>query len=85
MQARRLLALDGLRGLAAVAIVVHHAWMFSAHGTTLADSALDEMRLGVTLFFVLSGYLVFGPFVAAALDERDRAEQTEPMTQEIGR
>jgi hypothetical protein len=23
--------------------------------------------------------------VAAALDERDRAEQTEPMTQEIGR
>ncbi len=69
-QARRLPALDGLRGIAAVAIVVHHAWMFSAHGLTLADRALDEMRLGVTLFFVLSGYLVFGPFVAAALDGR---------------
>jgi peptidoglycan/LPS O-acetylase OafA/YrhL len=69
---RRLLALDGLRGLAAVAIVIHHAWMFSAHGMTLADRALDELRLGVTLFFVLSGYLLYGPFVAAALDRRDQ-------------
>lgn len=75
MQARRLLALDGLRGLAAVAIVIHHAWMFSDHGMTLADRALDEMRLGVTLFFVLSGYLVFGPFVAAALDGRDQPDR----------
>jgi peptidoglycan/LPS O-acetylase OafA/YrhL len=72
VRAGRLLALDGLRGLAAVAIVIHHAWMFSAHGMTLADRALDELRLGVTLFFVLSGYLVFGPFVAAALDGRDQ-------------
>ncbi len=74
---RRLLALDGLRGLAAVAIVVHHAWMFD-HGDShvatmsLMDRGLDELRLGVTLFFVLSGYLVFGPFVAAALDGRDQ-------------
>lgn len=69
---RRLLALDGLRGLAAVAIAIHHTWMFTAHGMTIADRALDEMRLGVTLFFVLSGYLVFGPFVAAALDGRQQ-------------
>ena len=76
-QARRLLALDGLRGLAAMAIVVHHAWMFDhgdGHVATLSllDRGLDELRLGVTLFFVLSGYLVFGPFAAAALDGRDR-------------
>jgi peptidoglycan/LPS O-acetylase OafA/YrhL len=70
VQGRRLLPLDGLRGVAAVAIVIHHAWMFSAHGMTLADRALDELRLGVTLFFVLSGYLLYGPFVAAALDGR---------------
>jgi len=75
VRASRLLALDGLRGVAAVAIVIHHAWMFSAHGMTLADRALDEMRLGVTLFFVLSGYLVFGPFVAAALDGRDQPDR----------
>jgi len=74
---RRLLALDGLRGLAAVAIVFHHAWMFD-HGDShvaamsLFDRGMDELRLGVTLFFVLSGYLVFGPFVAAALDRRDQ-------------
>jgi peptidoglycan/LPS O-acetylase OafA/YrhL len=74
-QAQRLLALDGLRGVAAVAIVIHHAWMFSAHGATLADSVLDELRLGVTLFFVLSGYLLYGPFVAAALDGRGQPDK----------
>jgi len=67
---RRLVALDGLRGAAAVAIVVHHAWMFTHPGLSLADRALDEMRLAVAFFFVLSGYLVYGPFVAAALDGR---------------
>jgi peptidoglycan/LPS O-acetylase OafA/YrhL len=75
MQARRLLALDGLRGLAAVAIAIHHTWMFTAHGMTIADRVLLEMRLGVTLFFVLSGYLVFGPFVAAALDGRAQPDR----------
>lgn len=65
----RYAALDGLRGLAAAAIVVHHAWLFDHHGSASAlDSVLDELRLGVALFFVLSGFLVYRPFVAAALD-----------------
>src|SRR5688572_12698576 len=70
--ARRLEALDGLRGLAAVAIVVLHVSMFDRGDAgrpekTLLDRGIGEMRLGVTLFFVLSGFLLFRPFLSAAL------------------
>jgi acetyltransferase len=71
----RTLALDGLRGLACVGVLVLHAWMFD-HGDAgrppkgALDVVIGEMRLGVTLFFVLSGFLIYRPFVAAALDGR---------------
>lgn len=72
----RLVALDGLRGVACAAVVLVHVWMFD-HGVlggggqkNLLDHVLGEMRLGVPLFFVLSGFLVLRPFVAAALDRR---------------
>jgi peptidoglycan/LPS O-acetylase OafA/YrhL len=66
-------ALDGLRGLAATGVLVLHVWMFS-YGDShrppkgLLDFTLGELRLGVQLFFVLSGFLLFRPFVGAALD-----------------
>jgi peptidoglycan/LPS O-acetylase OafA/YrhL len=69
----RLDALDGMRGLAALGVLVLHVWMFS-YGDSgkppkgFLDFALGELRLGVQLFFVLSGFLIFRPFVAAALD-----------------
>jgi peptidoglycan/LPS O-acetylase OafA/YrhL len=69
----RLDALDGLRGIAALGVLVLHVWMFS-YGDQhkppkgFLDFTLGELRLGVQLFFVLSGFLIFRPFVAAALD-----------------
>jgi len=53
----RLGALDGLRGLAALGIVVLHVWMFD-HGDanggfgpqSAVDLAINELRLGVVLF-----------------------------------
>jgi peptidoglycan/LPS O-acetylase OafA/YrhL len=73
----RLGALDGLRGLAALGIVVLHVWMFDhgdSHGGFDPQSGLDmatnELRLGVVLFFVLSGFLLYRPFLAAARGER---------------
>jgi peptidoglycan/LPS O-acetylase OafA/YrhL len=74
----RLDALDGLRGLAALGVLVLHVWMFS-YGDLhkppkgALDYAIGELRLGVQLFFVLSGFLIFRPFVAAALDGARRA------------
>jgi peptidoglycan/LPS O-acetylase OafA/YrhL len=69
----RLDALDGLRGLAALGVLVLHVWMFS-YGDLhkppkdLLDFTIGELRLGVQVFFVLSGFLIFRPFAAAALD-----------------
>jgi peptidoglycan/LPS O-acetylase OafA/YrhL len=66
-------ALDGLRGLAALGVLVLHVWMFS-YGDLhkppkgFFDLVFGELRLGVQLFFVLSGFLIYRPFVAAALD-----------------
>jgi acetyltransferase len=65
----RLHALDGLRGLAALAVVVLHVWMytdanFPAPGRTdLVDRVIGELRIAVVLFFVLSGFLLAQPWI----------------------
>lgn len=57
-------ALDGLRGLAAVAVVVHHCLGASGAPTHISSwfdasqTASSFGYLGVDLFFVLSGYLI---------------------------
>ncbi|WP_320671703.1 acyltransferase family protein [Patulibacter defluvii] len=73
--AGRLGALDGLRGLAAVGIVAVHVWMFvlgdgGRPERTGVDVLISQLRLAVPLFFVLSGFLIFRPFAAAALEGR---------------
>jgi peptidoglycan/LPS O-acetylase OafA/YrhL len=61
-------ALDGLRGLAALSVLAYHAWMYSrsvptAGGrVTASDTILHELRIGLVLFFVLSGYLLYRPW-----------------------
>lgn len=72
--ARRLAGVDGLRGLAALAIVLLHTWMYTGARdpghSALLDAVIGEMRLGVTYFFALSGFLLARPWVRAALDGR---------------
>lgn len=48
--ARRIPELDGLRGLAVVAVVAYHAW----------PDAVPGGWLGVSVFFTLSGFLITG-------------------------
>lgn len=50
---RRIPELDGLRGLAVVAVVAYHAWPATVPGGWL----------GVSVFFTLSGYLITGILV----------------------
>lgn len=64
----RLHALDGLRGLAALAVMALHVWMYTdanypAPGRTdLLDRVVGELRLGLVFFFVLSGFLLAEPW-----------------------
>jgi peptidoglycan/LPS O-acetylase OafA/YrhL len=68
----RIPGLEGLRGLAAVAVLIYHVQRQLAPSTTelpvLSEGTL--LAHGVTLFFVLSGFLLFRPFVVARLDNK---------------
>lgn len=68
--------LEAYRGLAAVMIVVFHAYQHSREGTGRAEFVYDgrpldtffrSLEVGVGWFFVLSGFLVFLPFARAAV------------------
>jgi peptidoglycan/LPS O-acetylase OafA/YrhL len=68
-------ALDGVRGLAALSVLVYHVWLYTqAHPDATGrdsweDYVLHELRLGLVAFFVLSGFLLYGPWLRAALGE----------------
>ncbi|MGH2899462.1 MAG: acyltransferase family protein, partial [Solirubrobacteraceae bacterium] len=73
---RRSASLDGLRGIAALSIFAFHGWLYTMPApdatdrSSLGDYAVHELRLGLVLFFVLSGFLLSRPWFAAALDGR---------------
>jgi len=72
----RLASLDGLRGLAALTVFLFHGWLYTmprpdaSDRSSFGDYAAHELRLGLVLFFVLSGFLLSRPWFAAALDGR---------------
>jgi peptidoglycan/LPS O-acetylase OafA/YrhL len=62
---------DGLRALAALAVVVTHtAFVSGFNGAGLAGQITARLDVGVTLFFVISGFLLYRPFVAARMEGR---------------
>ncbi|HEY7631515.1 MAG TPA: acyltransferase [Thermoleophilaceae bacterium] len=70
---RRAAGLDGLRALAALSVLCFHVWLYRfpdptrIRQNTLLDTVLSDFRLGLLLFFVLSGYLLYRGFARAAL------------------
>lgn len=67
----RLRGIEGLRAIAASSILVYHVWLYAAPGAVSVDlgaasKAFQNLLAGVTLFFVLSGFLLFRPYVEAA-------------------
>lgn len=59
-------ALDSLRGFSTILIVVYHTSDISGYSVTHAESIgayIDRLNVGVAIFFVLSGFLIFRPFV----------------------
>lgn len=65
-------ALDGLRAVAALSIVIFHTLLFIQFEYTPLSIAVNHawyyLSTGVDLFFVLSGFLLFLPYVRALLD-----------------
>jgi peptidoglycan/LPS O-acetylase OafA/YrhL len=65
----RLPALDGLRGLAALLVVVYHSWdasRFAAVGGGAVRDVISAGFLAVNFFFVLSGFVLFLPAAKGA-------------------
>ena len=65
-------SLDGLRALAALSIVLFHVMLFLQLEYQPWSQAINHgwyyLSTGVHLFFVLSGFLLFLPYVRALLD-----------------
>jgi peptidoglycan/LPS O-acetylase OafA/YrhL len=70
--------LEAYRGIAALLIVVFHAYQFSRQGAGLTRYVYEgtplhvvfhNLEAAVAWFFVLSGFLVFLPFARAAIEQ----------------
>jgi len=74
----RIPGVEGLRALAASSILLFHCWLYSSPDKTHANLGplsrylFPQLPLGVTLFFALSGFLLYRPFVAAVMRDRER-------------
>jgi peptidoglycan/LPS O-acetylase OafA/YrhL len=72
-RASHLAGIDGLRALAAASIVVYHCWLYgdpsgrAVNLGLLSRFVLPHLPVGVTLFFTLSGFLLYRPLAASML------------------
>lgn len=67
----RLPGIEGLRALSALGVLTWHVWshptLSPVYGVAVGPLTrpLDTARVGVAMFFVLSGFLLYRPFAAA--------------------
>ena len=63
--------LEGLRGIAAVAVLVYHcAALTSALALSNLRPVFGRLVIAVPIFFAISGFVLYRPFVAARIDGR---------------
>jgi peptidoglycan/LPS O-acetylase OafA/YrhL len=83
MQPRRFELIEGLRGVAALSVLAYHG-VYKAYlqgsGSPTLQAWASHLDAGVPLFFVISGFLLYRPFVAARM-----AGRPAPTTEEYGR
>jgi peptidoglycan/LPS O-acetylase OafA/YrhL len=74
----RLAGIEGLRAVAALSILFYHCWLFSSAshaGWNIGPLTVfvPPLQSGVTLFFVLSGFLLYRPIAGRVLHALPRA------------
>jgi peptidoglycan/LPS O-acetylase OafA/YrhL len=61
----RFALIDGMRTIAVICVVLVHAALFGgAFGSSLGGRLLAHLNLGVTIFFLISGFLLYRPMIA---------------------
>jgi peptidoglycan/LPS O-acetylase OafA/YrhL len=63
-------ALDGVRALAALSVVAFHVEQLGYGQFGPAERVVGHLNSGVVLFFLLSGFLLYRPFVVARAEGR---------------
>ncbi len=56
--------LDGMRAIAVLSVVAVHAAVFGEVGDSAPGRLLLHLNVGVTIFFLISGFLLYRPFIA---------------------
>lgn len=60
---------DGIRALAALMVIAYHAVFFATWFETPGGRFLWNLNVGVWIFFVTSGFLIYRPFAASHLGD----------------
>jgi peptidoglycan/LPS O-acetylase OafA/YrhL len=88
---RRMASIDGLRAIAALSVFTFHGWLYTmskpnaSNRSTVGDYAVHELRLGLVLFFVLTGFLLSRPWFAAALEQRRQPDLRHYLRARVAR
>ena len=62
---RRFPLFDGLRAIAVLSVVVFHVTLLTGTlSTSVTGHLLARLNIGVTIFFLISGFLLYRPFIA---------------------
>jgi len=71
---------DALRAIAAIAVVIVHAGGLTV---TPVDGFVSHAEVGVAIFFAISGFLLYRPFVSARLNGARRSALTSYLRRRV--
>jgi peptidoglycan/LPS O-acetylase OafA/YrhL len=77
--------LDGLRALAAIAVILTHVGDWTDSITGPHALWVQQLNVGVDVFFVISAVLLYAPFVASHLDARAHPSLRTYVTRRVTR